>query len=106
MAPDHFQNFTRFWLLEAAEKTRMVIEVSVPFGGAWLGTASRLFHFLLHMIRVPGYTYPEARRNFWFYALFPLACVAIGIAVPLCLLLSLGDMEEEAPNHCVVMRKA
>ena len=106
MAPDHFQNFTRFWCLKSAETTGMSVEAMVPLGGAWLGTGSRLFHFLLHMIRAHGYTYPEARRNFWFYALFPLACVVIGIAIPLCLLLSLGDMEEEAPNHCVVMRKA
>lgn len=106
MAPYHFQNFTRYWFLEAAKNENLEIVELVPFGGVWRTLASRFFLGIVHGLRVPGWTVPEIKRPLLFYPLFPFMILYAMINIPFCLLFSLADIKEEANNHLVVLRKS
>jgi hypothetical protein len=45
------------------------------------------------------------RRGPLFYVLFPFMVLWALVALPVCLVLSLGDLEEEPNNHLVVARR-
>lgn len=105
LAPHHYQNFTRFWILEAARRTGVELSELQPLGGGWRSAASRLLHSALQIVGVPELTYPGVRRTPWFYLLRPFMLLYIVVNIPLCLALSLGDFEEEANNHLFVFRK-
>ena len=51
-------------------------------------------------------TTAENRRGPLFYLLLPVMCLYAAVSVPVCLLLSLGDLSEEPNNHLVVARKS
>lgn len=104
-APGHYYNFTRFWIAKAADAAGLEIVERTPLGGRWSSTASHLFHFFLQVFRAPGYSTEEDRRGPLFYFLLPLMCAVAAAGVPLCLLLSLGDLTEEPNNHLVVALK-
>ncbi len=103
--PKHYYNFTRFWVIKAADIAGLKIIELKPLGGRWTSTASHMVHFFLQAFRAPGYTTEEDRRGPLFYLLLPLMCAYAALSVPVCLLLSLGDLTEEANNHLVVARK-
>ena len=103
--PKHYYNFTRFWMLKAADVAGLKIVELTPLGGRWSSTASHLVHFFFQAFRATGYTTAEDRRGPLFYLLLPLMCLYAAVSVPVCLLLSLGDLSEEANNHLVVARK-
>jgi SAM-dependent methyltransferase len=105
MAPHHYQNFTRFWILEATRRAGLELVELTPLGGGWTTAASRLIYYALQISGMRGMTYPGARRSVWFYVLSPLMLLYIAVNIPLCLALSLGDFEEEANNHLFVFRK-
>lgn len=105
LAPYHYQNFLRFWFYEAAKRTNVEILSLTPLGGWWRSQASRTFYFFLSAFRRSGSSNPECRRNIWFYFLFPLMCVYAVLNIPICMLMSLGDLTEEPPNHVFVIRK-
>ena len=54
---------------------------------------------------VNGYRHPGVRRGWRFWALFPVGVVTTIVTFPLAMLLSLGDLEEEANNHLMVLRR-
>ncbi len=103
--PKHYYNFTRFWALKAAEAAGLEVVALTPLGGRWASSASHMVHFFLQAFRAPGYTTAQDRRGPLFYLLLPLMCLYAALSVPACLLLSLGDLTEEANNHLVVARK-
>jgi SAM-dependent methyltransferase len=105
MVPHHYYNFTRFWILEAMRRNRMEIVDLKPLGGVWRSMASHLVFFFFQGARCPGLTSAECTRNLAFYLLFPFMAVFALLALPICLLLSLGDLTEEPNNHLVIARK-
>jgi len=105
MVPHHYYNFTRFWILESMRRNGMEEVDLKPLGGVWRSMASHLVFFFLQSVRYPGMTSPESSRNLAFYLLFPFMVLFALLAIPLCLLLSIGDLTEEANNHLVVARK-
>ena len=105
MAPHHYQNVTRHWLAKAAERAGLEVVELEPMGGVWRTLASRMFLFLAHAFRVPGWTMPDIKRNVFFYLLFPFMVLYVLINIPICMFFSLGDLTEEANNHLLVARK-
>jgi SAM-dependent methyltransferase len=103
--PKHYYNFTRFWIIKAADVAGLRIDELSPLGGRWTSTASHMVHFFFQAFRATGYSTAEDRRGPLFYLLLPLMCLYAALSVPICLLLSLGDLTEEANNHLVVARK-
>ncbi len=105
MAPHHFYNFTRYWGPAAAKHCGLELLELVPLGGRWSSTASHMIHYLLQVAGVKGTTVPDAARPALFKPLL-LASVPTALAViPLFLALSVADLEEEANNHLMVLRK-
>jgi SAM-dependent methyltransferase len=105
LAPYHYQNFTRFWLLSAMERAQLQVVELQPLGGAWSTIAARLLYLLLQSRSRGKLTYPEATRNTAFYLLLPFMWLFAIICIPICLFLSLGDLVEEPNNHLCVARK-
>lgn len=104
-APDHFYNFTRFWIEKTMKESGLDIVQLKPLGGLWSSTASRFFYFFLQSARVRGFSTKEIRRNLLFFILFPFMALYALVNIPICLFLSLGDLHEEPNNHLVVVRK-
>jgi SAM-dependent methyltransferase len=105
MAPQHYYNFTRFWIERVLHDVHCDIIELKPLGGVWSSIASRLFYFLLQSVRYPGMSAPECKRNVLFFVLYPVMILLTLILIPLCMILSLGDLTEEPNNHLVVARK-
>ena len=105
LAPTHYQNFTRHWIMMALERAHLEVVEIHALGGVWRTIASRLFLFTYHCFRVEGWSMPDIKRPPLFYPLLPLMFVYALVGIPICLLLSLGDLKEEANNHLVVARK-
>lgn len=104
-APEHYYNFTRFWIQKVMEKSNLEILELTPLGGIWSSMASHLFHFFLQSIRFGGMSYPECKRNFWYFILYPFMTIYALFNIPACMFLSLGDLIEEPNNHFVLVRK-
>jgi SAM-dependent methyltransferase len=104
-APNHFQNLTRYWLEEAARRLDVDVVEYHALGGAWSTIASRLVLQYPAAFRVDGYAHPDTRRGWKFWALFPLGLVVSAVTFPFAMLLSTNDLEEEANNHVMVLRK-
>ncbi|HMP71848.1 MAG TPA: methyltransferase domain-containing protein [Kiritimatiellia bacterium] len=105
MAPYHYYNFTRYWSEEALARCGLKKIMLKPLGGVWSSMASHLVYFVMQSLRVRGMSTPEIRRNVFFYLLYPFMLLFAAAAFPVCMLLSLGDLAEEANNHLVVARK-
>jgi SAM-dependent methyltransferase len=104
--PHHYQNLTRYWLEEAAERLGAEVVSYQALGGAWSTIASRLVLQYPTALGVNGYRHPGVRRGWRFWALFPVGVLTTIVTFPLAMLLSLGDLEEEANNHLVVLRRS
>ena len=104
-APHHYQNFTRYWLEASARQLGAEIVEYHALGGGWSTTASRLLLQYPASFGVGGYAHPGVRRGWKFWALFPLGVAVSLLTIPLAMLLSLGDLEEEANNHLIVLRR-
>lgn len=104
-APDHYYNFTRYWIYRAAEQAGLEIIKLQPVGGRWTTFASHLVHFFFEAFRAPGYSMPENKRNLWFYLLFPFMALYAIVGVPICMFFSLGDLDEDPNNYVVVATK-
>lgn len=105
MAPNHYYNFTRFWIKEVIEKADMDLVELEPLGGFWSSVASRLFHFFFQSVRYPSMSSDECKRNLLFYILYPFMVLFAIVSIPICLILSMGDLTEEPNNHLVVAKK-
>jgi len=104
-APHHYQNLTRYWLDAAAYRLGAEVVEYRAMGGAWSTIASRVLLQYPGALGMAGYKHPGARRSVRFWLLFPVGVVVSAITFPLAMLMSLGDMEEEANNHLMVLRK-
>lgn len=105
MAPFHYYNFTRYWILETMKRTGLQIVELNALGGRWSSTASHLVYFFLQCARFPGMFNPDSRKGILFFALFPLMVLYALVSIPICLLLSIADLKEEPNNHLVVVQK-
>lgn len=105
LAPHHYQNFTRFWLLEAARRSGSEVLQLKALGGWWSSIAAKSFYFFFSGLRRHGNSTPEIKRNMMFYILFPLQAIYAVVTLPICLFLGLGDLEEDPNNHLMVIRK-
>lgn len=103
--PHHYYNFTRPWIEQAMRSADLKIVEIEPLGGIWSSMASHLVYFFFHALRLPGYTHAACKRNVSFYILFPVMVMYALLSIPVCLLLSLGDLTEDPNNHLVVARK-
>jgi SAM-dependent methyltransferase len=105
LAPHFHQNVSRFWVRKAMERAGLEVESLQAIGGVWSTFASRLLYFFLQAVRTEGMTDPEIRRNWLFWVLLPFQVIFALIAIPICLLFSLGDLAEEPNNYLAVGRK-
>ncbi|MFN0007813.1 MAG: class I SAM-dependent methyltransferase [Planctomycetota bacterium] len=105
MAPHWHGNLSRFWIEQALVRGRLEALEVRPLGGFWSTIASRLVYFFLQSFRVEGMSSPECRRGPLFYLLWPFMALFALVAIPICLVFSLGDLSEEPNNHLVVARK-
>jgi SAM-dependent methyltransferase len=105
LAPRHYYNFTRYRSEEMARSADFEILELTPLGGRWSTTASHMAYFFLQAAGLKGMIVPGYRRPLLYYLLLPLMLVWAAISIPICLLLSLGDLAEEANNHLLVLRK-
>jgi SAM-dependent methyltransferase len=103
--PQHYQNFTRYWLDAASHRLGAEVVEYHALGGAWSTIASRVLLQYPGALGVEGYHHPGVRRGWRFWALFPVGVIVSAIVFPLSMLMSLGDMKEEANNHVMVLRK-
>jgi hypothetical protein len=55
--------------------------------------------------RADGMSDKRIRRKRKFWILLPLQALYAAVSIPICMLLSLGDLEEEPNNHLVIARK-
>lgn len=104
MAPRHYYNFTRYWIIEVMERAGLTIVDLQPLGGLWSTIASHLVYFFPKSMGVQGFV-TGLPRSAGFFLLLPFMVLYALICLPLCLLLSLGDLPEEANNHLVVVLK-
>ena len=105
LAPHWYGNLSRFWIESALRRARLQTVELRPLGGFWSSIASRLFYFFLQSFRFPGMSSPECRRGVLAYVLWPIQALFAVAAIPVCLVLALGDLSEEPNNHLVVARK-
>lgn len=106
LAPFHYQNFTRYWILRAMKESKLEVVRIDSLGGLFSSLASNLFYFFLQVFRVGGMSTKDNKRNVMFYLFLPLTFVYALINIPILLIFSLGDLSEEPNNHFVVARKA
>lgn len=104
-APEVFYNFTRFWVERAMPLGGLEIVEIHALGGLWTSLASMSFFFFFEALRVPGYTYSQARRNLWFFLLFPFMVLYALLTIVVGVCFGIGDLAEAANNHLVVVRK-
>lgn len=106
LAPHYYCNFSRYWIAEVLRRTGLELVEHRPLGGVWSTQASRTLYFFLQAARVGGFSDPAIRRSAVFWLLLPLQILWALVSIPVALLLSLGDLEEEPNNHLVVARKS
>jgi SAM-dependent methyltransferase len=106
LAPHFYGNFSAFWIERALRESGLEIVEHRRLGGIWSTAASHAFYFFLQAFRVPGMSESRIRRSALFYLLFPLQAIWALLTIPVCLLLSLGDLAEEPNNHLIVARRS
>jgi SAM-dependent methyltransferase len=104
-APNHYYNFTRFWIEEAMRGAGLEIVEIKALGGIWSSMASHLVFFFLQSARYEGMSPAWCKRNVFFYVLYPVMVLYALFSIPFCLFLSLGDLSEEPNNHLAVVKK-
>ncbi len=104
-APHWYGNFSRYWIEGALAKAGLEVVEVRPLGGFWSSTASRCGYFFLQSFRYEGMSDARCRRSPLFFLLWPFMALFAATAIPLCMLLSLGDLAEEPENHLAVARK-
>lgn len=104
-APCHYYNFTRYWIEEIMKNAGLKILEIEPIGGVWSSMASHMLHFFPKSFRSGGMSSAECKRNAFFYFLYPLMVLYAAVSIPICMILSLGDLSEEPNNHMVVVTK-
>lgn len=106
LAPHYHGNFSRYWIAAALARAGLEPVEHRPLGGIWSSMASHQLHFFLQAARFPGMSDPAIRRSGLFWLLLPFQALWALVSLPVCLVLSLGDLQEEPNNHLVVARRA
>lgn len=104
LVPFHYYNLTLFWLKRVLDANNLELVEHHAQGGFWSTTASHMVHLFVKVARVNGFTTQDS-RGVLYYLLLPFMLIWAFVNVPICMLLSLGDLHEEANNHLVVARK-
>jgi hypothetical protein len=105
LAPDHYCNFTRYWILKAMKRAGLKVVTIKPIGGLFSSIASDMVFFFLKSFRYEGTSEKINRRRILFYILWPMMCVYALISIPILMLFSFGDLTEEPNNNLVIVRK-
>lgn len=105
LAPNYHGNFSRYWIETALARAGLELVQHVPLGGVWSSMASHCLYFFLQAARVKGMSDASIRRSALFWLLLPLMVLWALVSLPVCLLLSLGDLQEEPNNHLAVARR-
>lgn len=104
--PNHYYNFTKFWLHKVLKQNNFEIISHYYLGGAWRTIASRLFLMFWPVLRHKYYFDPELKsRSVKFWLLLPFQVLFAFIMFPITLFFSIFDIKEEANNHLVVALK-
>jgi SAM-dependent methyltransferase len=106
LAPHYFGGFSRYWIERALPEAGLEIVELTPLGGVWSSMASHLFYFFLQAGRFSGMSDARIKRSPLFYVLLPFMALWALISLPVCLFLSLGDLQEEPNNILVVARRS
>ena len=105
LAPRFYGNFSRWWIEAACERAGLEIVEHERLGGVWSSMASHLVYFFLQAGRFDTMSDPDVRRGPLYWLLLPAMVAWALISLPVCLVLSLGDLCEEPNNHLVVARR-
>ena len=105
LAPHFHSNFSKYWIAAALERSNLELLEHHELGGVWSSMASHLVHFFLQARRTPGMSDASIRRTPVFWALLPFQAIVALLAIPVCMIFSLGDLKEEPNNHLVVARR-
>ena len=105
LVPHYYGNFSRYWIAAALDRAGLELVLHRTLGGVWSSMAAHLVFFFLQAARDKGLSDPAIRRNALFYLLLPLMVLWALVALPVCLLFALGDLQEEPNNHLVVARR-
>jgi len=104
--PQHYYNFTRFWLERTFSENNFKIIDYIPLGGAWRTIASRLFLMFWPVVGHQYYLDPKfKKRGVFFWILFPIQLLVGVFFFLISLFLSISDIKEEANNHLIVAIK-
>ncbi len=103
--PQHYYNFTRYWIKKVMEKSNLEIVEFKTIGGNWSTHASQMMYFFFSSLRFPGYSSKEFKRNALFYIMFPFMACYASIGILIGMIFSIGDLKENPNNHLMVARK-
>ena len=104
--PNHYYNFTKFWLNKILTENNFDIIKHFYLGGAWRTIASRLFLMFWPVFGHQYYLDSEFRnRGIKFWISMPFQILTALFMFPFALFFSLFDIKEESNNHLVVAVK-
>jgi SAM-dependent methyltransferase len=105
MVPDHYYNFTRYWIEKVMPDSGLKIVQLQPVGGLWQDVIAHFFYFVMYTLRAPDHDEPRSTRNILFWILLPFMAMYALVSLPVMLLFSLGDLTEGARHYLVVAEK-
>ena len=104
--PNHYYNFTKFWLHKVLNENNFKVVDHFYLGGAWRTIASRLFLMFWPVFRHRYYLDPTLeKRGLMYWITLPFQLFVALIIFPISLLLSIFDIKEESNNHLVIAVK-
>ena len=104
--PHHYQNLTRYWLEEAAQRLGAEVVEYHALGGAWSTIASRLLLQYPAAFGVDGYAHPGVTSRLEVLGVVPAGCGRERRSTfPLVDAAVTRRLKEEANNHVIVLRK-
>lgn len=103
--PEHYYNFTRYFIQDVLRQHDFEIIKIQMLGGMFRTIASRIFHLPLFIFGDRLYRDKNLTRGVSFYLLLPLTIILSPLIFLISMILSLGDIEEDANNILVIARK-
>ena len=106
LLPQHFYNFTPYWVNEVFRRRNQPILSLQLLGGSWSTISSRLFYVVVQAFRFSTTSDRLLHRRpptFWF--VFPLMFASVLVFAPIALIFSFFDLKEEPNNILAVVRK-
>ena len=104
--PNHYYNFTKFWLYKVLNENNFEVVKHFYLGGAWRTIASRLFLMFWPVFKHKYYFDPELEnRGIKFWLSLPFQVIFAIFIFPVTLFFSIFDIKEEANNHLIIAKK-